>query len=139
MGPNIVAAYDGAAGTRSLSIWKPAAEGRTVLVSSHLMSEMALTADHMIVIGKGRLIAAAATQEFIDQSSEQSVLVRSRDHEALAQRIIEFGGTAERAIGGGLDVAGIPSARSPSPSDHRGGADAQGGVAGGGVHGNDPR
>jgi ABC-2 type transport system ATP-binding protein len=86
-----------------------AAEGRTVLVSSHLMSEMALTADHLLVIGKGRLIAAAAMREFIDQSSEQSVLVRSGDDEALARRITELGGTVERAAGGGLDVSGIPS------------------------------
>jgi ABC-2 type transport system ATP-binding protein len=86
-----------------------AAEGRTVLVSSHLMSEMALTADHLLVIGKGRLIAAAATREFIDASSEQSVLVRSADDEALARRIAEWGGTIKRAVGGGLDVAGIPS------------------------------
>src|ERR1700749_2331226 len=54
-----------------------AAEGRTVLVSSHLMSEMALTADHLLVIGKGRLIADAAVDDFTDQSSQQSVLVRS--------------------------------------------------------------
>ena len=42
-----------------------ASEGRTVLVSSHLMNEMAVTADHLIVIGRGRLIAAASTAEFI--------------------------------------------------------------------------
>ena len=86
-----------------------AAEGRTVLVSSHLMSEMALTADHLLVIGKGRLIAAAATREFIDQSSEQSVLVRSEDDENLARRITELGGTVQRAAGAGLDITGIPS------------------------------
>jgi ABC-2 type transport system ATP-binding protein len=49
---------------------KLASEGRTVLVSSHLMSEMALTADHLVVIGRGRLITAASTAEFIAQSSE---------------------------------------------------------------------
>src|ERR1700742_4705085 len=51
-----------------------AAEGRTVLVSSHLMSEMALTADHLLVIGRGRLIADAAVSDFTEQSSQQSVL-----------------------------------------------------------------
>jgi ABC-2 type transport system ATP-binding protein len=86
-----------------------AAEGRTVLVSSHLMSEMALTADHLLVIGRGRLIAAAATQEFIAGSSEQSVLVRSGDDTTLAQQLAELGGTVERAVGGGLDVAGVAS------------------------------
>ena len=46
-----------------------AAEGRTVLVSSHLMSEMALTADHLIVIGRGRLIADSSVNDFIKASS----------------------------------------------------------------------
>jgi ABC-2 type transport system ATP-binding protein len=84
-----------------------AAEGRTVLVSSHLMSEMALTADHLIVIGKGRLLAAAGVQEFIDQSGSQSVLVRSRNDTDLALRLAELGGTILPATGGGLDVSGI--------------------------------
>jgi ABC-2 type transport system ATP-binding protein len=84
-----------------------ATEGRTVLVSSHLMSEMALTADHLIVIGRGRLLAAAGVQEFIDGSGGQSVLVRSRDDETLAQRLLEAGGKIERPAGGGLDVTGI--------------------------------
>ena len=46
-----------------------AAEGRTILVSSHLMNEMAVTADHLIVIGRGRLLADAATQEVIARGS----------------------------------------------------------------------
>jgi len=54
-----------------------AAEGRTVFVSSHLMSEMALTAEHLIVIGRGRLIADSSTAEFIDRASHKSVRVRS--------------------------------------------------------------
>ena len=54
-----------------------AAQGRTVLVSSHLLSEMALTADHLIVIGRGRLIADAATPDFIAQATRASVRVRS--------------------------------------------------------------
>ena len=60
-----------------------AAEGRTVFVSSHLMSEMAVTADHLIVIGRGKLIADRRTQEFIERSSEHSVLVRSPDVDRL--------------------------------------------------------
>ncbi|WP_431919979.1 ABC transporter ATP-binding protein [Nonomuraea jabiensis] len=56
---------------------KLAAEGRTVFVSSHLMSEMAQTADHLIVIGKGRLIADTSVQEFIGRSSQGYVRVRS--------------------------------------------------------------
>ncbi|MEW1843837.1 ABC transporter ATP-binding protein [Nonomuraea angiospora] len=56
---------------------KLAAEGRTVFVSSHLMSEMAQTADHLIVIGRGRLIADTSVQEFIGRSSQGYVRVRS--------------------------------------------------------------
>ncbi|MDA0633196.1 ABC transporter ATP-binding protein [Nonomuraea sp. MCN248] len=54
-----------------------AAEGRTVFVSSHLMSEMAQTADHLIVIGKGRMIADTSVREFIGRSSQSYVRVRS--------------------------------------------------------------
>jgi ABC-2 type transport system ATP-binding protein len=86
-----------------------ATEGRTVLVSSHLMSEMALTADHLLVIGRGRLIAAAGVQEFIDGSGGQSVLVRSADDETLARHLTERGGTVVRTAGGGLDVSGLTS------------------------------
>ncbi|MGW5688955.1 ABC transporter ATP-binding protein [Nonomuraea sp. NPDC003754] len=56
---------------------KLAAEGRTIFVSSHLMSEMAQTADHLIVIGKGRLIADTSVEEFIGRSSQGYVRVRS--------------------------------------------------------------
>jgi ABC-2 type transport system ATP-binding protein len=86
-----------------------AAEGRTVLVSSHLMSEMALTADHLIVIGKGRLIADAGVQEFLDRDSALSVLVRSRDNERLAQQITGAGGAVVPAVAGGLQVTGMAS------------------------------
>src|SRR5436189_1631188 len=54
-----------------------AAEGRTVFVSSHLMSEMALTADHLIVIGRGRLIAATSVDDFIEMASARLVRVRT--------------------------------------------------------------
>ena len=62
-----------------------AAEGRTIFVSSHLMSEMAVTADHLIVIGRGRLIASSSMQEFIQRSSERSVLVRTPDRGAAGR------------------------------------------------------
>ena len=54
-----------------------AAEGRTVFLSSHLMSEMALTAEHLIVIGRGRLIADLSVEEFLRQASKDLVRVRS--------------------------------------------------------------
>jgi ABC-2 type transport system ATP-binding protein len=69
-----------------------AGQQRTIFVSSHLMNEMAVTADHLIVIGKGRLIADCTTQEFIEQSSEKSVLVRSPDSGGLAGLILAEGG-----------------------------------------------
>jgi ABC-2 type transport system ATP-binding protein len=56
-----------------------AAEGRTVFVSSHLMSEMSLTADHLIVIGRGKLIADTSVAEFIEMSSAEVVRVRTPD------------------------------------------------------------
>src|SRR5262245_62214788 len=71
-----------------------AAEGRTIFVSSHLMNEMAVTADHLIVIGKGKLIADCSTREFIAGSSEKSVLVRSPDVGRLADLIAAEGGKA---------------------------------------------
>jgi ABC-2 type transport system ATP-binding protein len=60
-----------------------AARGRTVFVSSHLMSEMALTASHLIVIGRGRLLADTSTQDFINQNSAGGVRVRTPQVEAL--------------------------------------------------------
>jgi ABC-2 type transport system ATP-binding protein len=78
--------------TRSL-----AAEGRTVLVSSHLMSEMENTADHLIVIGRGRLIADCGISEFIAAGQQQAVLVRTQQPAALAGAIASAGGTASAA------------------------------------------
>jgi len=54
-----------------------ASEGRTVLVSSHLMSEMALTADHLVIIGRGRLLADTPTEQFVESNAHTDVLVRS--------------------------------------------------------------
>jgi ABC-2 type transport system ATP-binding protein len=64
-----------------------AAEGRTVFVSSHLMSEMENTAEHLIVIGRGRLIADCTVQEFIDRNSEMMVRVRTPQRDALADLV----------------------------------------------------
>ena len=68
-----------------------AAEGRTVLVSSHLLSEMAQTADHLIVIGRGRMIAEASTADFIARSTRSTVRVRSPRLEELAAALHEAG------------------------------------------------
>jgi ABC-2 type transport system ATP-binding protein len=88
-----------------------AAEGRTVLVSSHLMSEMENTADHLIVIGRGRLIADCTVAEFIDQNSRPSVRVRTPQPEELAT-LLRAGGAAVRDEGGGrLLVSGLGADR----------------------------
>jgi ABC-2 type transport system ATP-binding protein len=73
-----------------------AAEGRVVFVSSHLMSEMENTADHLIVIGRGRLIADCGMAEFIDRSSSQAVMVRTPSQDVLAQAVTAAGGSVTR-------------------------------------------
>jgi ABC-2 type transport system ATP-binding protein len=84
-----------------------AADGRTVLVSSHLMSEMAQTADHLIVIGRGRLIADTSTAQLIESSTRRDVLVRSPRAAELAELIAARGGTVARQDDGGLVVTGL--------------------------------
>jgi ABC-2 type transport system ATP-binding protein len=84
-----------------------AAQGRTVLVSSHLMSEMALTADHLIVIGRGRLIADASVDDFIKHSSGRSVLVRTPDAGLLAPRLENAGASVQTNPDGAIVVAGL--------------------------------
>jgi ABC-2 type transport system ATP-binding protein len=86
-----------------------AAQGRTILVSSHLMNEMAVTADHLIVIGKGRLIAAASTADVIARGTEKSVLVRSPDAARLTELISAAGGHVARGAAVGPDE--------PEPAD----------------------
>jgi ABC-2 type transport system ATP-binding protein len=94
-----------------------ASQGRTILVSSHLMNEMAVTADHLIVIGRGQLIADAATAEVIARSSEQAVRVRTPDPARLTELITAAGGQASagQAAGDGgapvLLVTGMPAPR----------------------------
>ena len=85
-----------------------AAEGRTVLVSSHLLSEMAQTADRLVVIGRGRLIADTTTSEFIASGSAARIVVRSPYAGELARVLIEDGAKVEALDGGGLGVAGLP-------------------------------
>ncbi|MGP3963559.1 hypothetical protein ACTWPT_47095 [Nonomuraea sp. 3N208] len=83
-----------------------AAEGRTVLLSSHLMSEMALTVDHLVVIGRGRLLADAGVEEL---TGSQSVLVRAARSEELAQLLSAEGATVRRS-GSALTITGMDSA-----------------------------
>jgi ABC-2 type transport system ATP-binding protein len=85
-----------------------AAEGRTVFVSSHLMSEMENTADHLLVIGRGRLIADCSVAEFIERNSVRSVRIRTPRPEVLANLIAVAGGTATPGAGGVLVAHGLP-------------------------------
>ncbi|MGB6456792.1 MAG: ATP-binding cassette domain-containing protein [Streptosporangiaceae bacterium] len=87
-----------------------AADGRTVLVSSHLMAEMENTADHLLVIGRGRLIADCSMAEFVARSAHQAVLVRTPEPDALARAIAAAGGTVAtgaNSVQGGLEVRGL--------------------------------
>lgn len=86
-----------------------AGEGRTVLVSSHLMSEMAQTADHLIVIGKGRLIADIGIGEFVRQGS--NVLVRADDQDRLVPHLVEAGGSVQQGTDGSFVVTGLEPRR----------------------------
>jgi len=88
---------------------KLAAEGRTVFVSSHLMSEMALTADHLLVIGKGRLLADAPLSELIAQNSDERVEVRAADPQGLAADLRTAGARVTMEPDGTLGVLGLES------------------------------
>jgi len=84
-----------------------AAEGRTVFVSSHLMSEMSLTADHLIVIGRGRKIADMSTEDFIKQASGALVLVRT-PQAAQLEALLSGPDVSVTAAGPGLlEVRGL--------------------------------
>ena len=87
-----------------------ASEGRTVFLSSHLMSEMAQTADHLIVIGRGRIIADAGTDEFINRHTAPSVRVRAVEQTDLANALIGRGALIERGSDGAMVVTGMDSA-----------------------------
>ncbi|GKQ39898.1 ABC transporter ATP-binding protein [Streptomyces sp. A012304] len=83
-----------------------AAQGRTVFVSSHLMSEMALTADHLVVIGQGRLLADTSMADFIAQNSRAYVRVRTPQRERLLDVLRGAGITVVENGNGTLEVDG---------------------------------
>ena len=87
-----------------------AAEGRTIFVSSHLMSEMALTATDLVVIGRGRLIADTTVTDFIASNTETTVLVRSPDADRLAGALSGAGAGVDRQPDGSLFVTGLDPA-----------------------------
>ncbi|MFE9041610.1 ATP-binding cassette domain-containing protein [Streptomyces sp. NPDC007818] len=106
---------------------KLAAEGRTVFVSSHLMSEMALTADHLIVIGRGQLLSDMPVKQFISANSADFARVRTPDGETalrdkLSGVLVEAGGQVLSEPDGALRVTGLPL---PRISDLAHGADVR--------------
>ncbi len=84
-----------------------AAEGRTVFVSSHLMGEMALTADDLVVIGRGRLIDETSVSGFVNRSAHVYVQVRSPQSEQLAQVLLAAGAGVTEAAPDTLAVTGV--------------------------------
>jgi ABC-2 type transport system ATP-binding protein len=84
-----------------------AGEGRSILVSSHLMSEMAQTADRLIVVGRGRLIAEGTIDDIVQRGSTGSVRVDSAEPQRLHQLLREAGGDATAEVDGTLTVTGI--------------------------------
>jgi ABC-2 type transport system ATP-binding protein len=87
-----------------------AADGRTVLISSHLMSEMALTADLVVVIGRGRLIAETSVADLADRF-RRDILVRSPRAGELSELLVAAGATVLGEPDGGLSVTGVDAAR----------------------------
>ena len=86
-----------------------AAEGRTVFVSSHLMSEMAITADRLIIIGRGRLIAQTTIEDFLNNGSGNFVKVRSPQADALATLLEARGAAVVRQADDTLRITGTTS------------------------------
>jgi ABC-2 type transport system ATP-binding protein len=84
-----------------------AAEGRAILVSSHLMAEMALTADNLVVIGRGRLIADTTVTEFVEQAGQRAVLVRTPDGSRLRAALEQHGAHVSVDDDGALHVTGV--------------------------------
>ncbi|MFH9952645.1 ABC transporter ATP-binding protein [Streptomyces roseolus] len=106
---------------------KLASEGRTVFVSSHLMSEMALTADHLIVIGRGQLLSDMPVKQFISANSADFARVRTPEGEPalrdkLSGVLVEAGGQVLSEPDGALRVTGLPL---PRISDLAHGADVR--------------
>jgi ABC-2 type transport system ATP-binding protein len=86
-----------------------ASEGRAVFVSSHLMSEMAQTAEHLVVIGRGRLIADTSVDEFVRGASKRSVRVRSPEVSRLSELVTNSEVTVQSAEPSVVEIVGLDS------------------------------
>ncbi|HIY65573.1 MAG TPA: ABC transporter ATP-binding protein [Candidatus Agrococcus pullicola] len=87
-----------------------ASEGKTVLLSSHLMSEMSMTADHLIVLGRGRVLADAPLPEIVEQWTSMKVTVRSPKASELAERVARDDVSVTRSSDDLLEVTGLTAA-----------------------------
>jgi ABC-2 type transport system ATP-binding protein len=87
-----------------------ASEGKTVLVSSHLMSEMALTAERLIVIGRGKLIADSTVDDFVKGATEAGTRVVTPDADRLTGAVKVAGGNSQAQEDGSILVSGLDSA-----------------------------
>ena len=83
-----------------------AGEGRTVFVSSHLMSEMALTAEHLIVIGQGRLLADTSVEDFIDRNSRSYIHIRTPEPEKMRDLLAAEGIRVDDGPDGVIEAVG---------------------------------
>ncbi|MDN3311313.1 ATP-binding cassette domain-containing protein [Microbacterium oryzae] len=88
-----------------------AAEGRAIFLSSHLMSEMAQTADHIIVLGKGRVLADAPVSDFLQGAGRERTRVRASDARALGSLLAADGVSITQVSSDVLEVEGVPAAR----------------------------
>jgi ABC-2 type transport system ATP-binding protein len=87
-----------------------ASEGRTVFLSSHLMSEMAQTAEHLLVIGRGRIIADASVDEIVAGYTSTRVRVRAVAQDELVGLLVAAGGRVDPSPDGAVTVVGLHSA-----------------------------
>jgi ABC-2 type transport system ATP-binding protein len=88
-----------------------AAEGRAVLVSSHLMSELEDTADHLVVIGRGRVVADTSVPELLAAASEDRVVLRTSKRSEAITVLANAGGTVAATGPNTLTVSGLPAER----------------------------
>ena len=88
-----------------------AAEGRTVFVSSHLMSEMEMTAEHLVIVGRGKVLADVSMADFIAASSRNAVRVISPDSVRLTHLLAGPGVSVSSDAPGQLEISGMPAAR----------------------------
>ena len=97
-----------------------AGEGRTVFVSSHLISEMSLTADRLVVIGRGRLIAETSMGDFVNKGGRSAVKLITPDPAAFTSALTAAGAKVRGADGDSLTVEGLTSAQIGDLATHRG-------------------